>query len=671
PLRPLPPRPAPPAPESKAPVTDAAAQTGFGPLAPTFADANFEGMGAGLGSFFGTSVPPDTDGAVGRTQYVQLVNTSFTVFDKTSHAIVAGPTDTKNLWSTLPGPNPCITSNDGDGIVLYDHLADRWIITQFANFSAGSGPYYECVAISKSADATGQYFLYFFTFIDFTQTIKPFPDYPKVGVWPDAYYFTYNAFASSSSNTFVAGFLCALDRSNMLDGAGTLRGVPGPSGGGLPAGENQVCFTINDFALLPSDLDGATLPPAGSPNYFLEWFDTSHLGLWKFHVDFNTLTNSTLNGVNWVSPVGPDPNTAALNPPNSPIQIPVTAFTQTTCPPLSSEMCVPQLGTTQKLDTLSHTVMHRLAYRNFGSHESLVTNHTVTVSGHSAIRWYELRDLQSTPPTVFQSGTWSGSPPDSNWRWMGSAAMDKFGNLAIGYSVSSGSMNPAIRYAARSAGDLAGTLADEVTLVSGNASEPTGFGRWGDYSALTVDPQDDCTFWYTNEYYATPPAPTEFDWRTRIGSFKLAQCQSTPSNISVTPDSGSGSGGTFSFLYADTGGFALITAAEGLFNSGNSLTSSCAFHYDRGANTFRIYDNTGTLGGTTATPGVGPSLSNNQCTLSIASATVGSAGNSLVLNVPVTFTTPAFNGNKNIYMNVSDTNGTTTGFQQFGSWTVQ
>ncbi|HVP43137.1 MAG TPA: hypothetical protein VMS96_06870, partial [Terriglobales bacterium] len=456
--------------QTKAPVGDAAAQTQFGPHAPTIQSTNFEGLGDTFPGFTVNFAPPDTDGAVGRTQYVQLVNTGFVVFDKATQAVVAGPTLTNNLWASLSGSDPCKTTNDGDGIVLYDHLADRWIITQFANAGSTTGPYYECVAISQTADAAGQYFLYFFDFVNTNGTQRLFNDYPKVGVWPDAYYFSYNSFTAAGAP--VGAILCALDRTNMLNGAATLRGVAGPAGTpsdnppNTPAGNKQVCFNIQDFGLLPSDLDGPTLPPTGSPNYFLEWFNQSNLGLWKFHVDFNTLTSSTLNGVNWVSPAGPTASTI------SPQLISVTAFTAT-CNwfVTGNSVCVPQCtpancgvnGTNQQLDSLADRVMHRLAYRNFGNHESLVTNHSVATSGTtgSGIRWYEIQNPNGTP-SVVQTGTWT---PDTSYRWMGSAAMDKFGNLAIGYSVSSASMNPAIRYAARLSTDSPGTLGNETTLI--------------------------------------------------------------------------------------------------------------------------------------------------------------------------------------------------------------
>ena len=724
----------------------------IGPKAPVQL-LDFEGLGSGFSGFSAAGTPPDTDGAVGRTQYVQLVNSSFAVFDKVSGSKLAGPTLTKNLWSTLTAPNPCITTNNGDGIVLYDHLANRWIITQFANAAASSGPYYECVAISQTGDATGQFFLYFFTFQDFSGT-KVFPDYPKVGIWPDAYYFSYNGFTNSgASGTFSAAILCALDRSSMLNGSASLRGVAGPSGPSLPAGENQVCFTHSDSDLLPSDLDGPTPPPSGSPDHYVEWLDPADLALFRFHVDFNTLTNSTLNGINWVSPVGPDPSPSAVialagvpgasrsgnvvtittttphgfivglqvtiagvtdtsfngtfviaSTPTSTtftyaqtaldgssgngtatetriprVVVPVTPFVPTCdVQNTGNTVCIPQANGVS-VDSLSDRVMHRFAYRNFGTHESLVVNHAVATSGTSGsgVRWYEIQNPNGADPSITPSCTpalcvtvadWGTWAPDSNYRWMGSVAMDRFGNLAAGYSVSSPLMNPAVAYATRVS---PGNLGNEVTVVSGTASEDnTVGGRWGDYSAMSVDPEDDCTFWYTNEYYGTTGSS---NWRTRIVNFRMPQCQTTPSSISVTPDTGAGNTRTFSFLYADTGGANKIMTASGLINASNSLTSACAFQYFTASssttpNTLQIYTNGGAPGGT-LTPGSG-SVSNSQCTINGAGTTVASAGNSMVLNVSITFTTPSFDGPKNIYLSVADSN-TSTPFQPFGAWTVQ
>jgi hypothetical protein len=457
---------------------DPVVQSVSGPLVSTTAGLNFAGVGNGDYGFAVNSVPPDTNGAVGATQYVQWVNASFAVFDKATGAIATGFPKTGNtLWSGFGGG--CQTNNDGDPIVQYDKLSGRWVMTQF---SVSSKPYLQCVAVSKTSDATGSYYRYAFSYGN-TQ----FPDYPKLGVWPDAYYISFNIF--NNAKTFAGSKVCAYDRASMLAGA--------------PA--TQQCFQLSTSygGLLPSDLDlttappaGTTAPPAGSPNFFLN-FGTNSLNLWKFHVDWGTPANTTLTG---------------------PTAIPVSAFT----PACNGGTCVPQSDTKQKLDSLADRLMYRLAYRNFGDHESLVVNHSVAAGSSVGVRWYELRNPNGMP-AVYQQSTFA---PDSSYRWMGSIAMDKFGNIALGYSVSSAAMHPAIRYTGRASTDPLGTMQGETSIIPGSGSQtkyilPGAGSRWGDYSAMTVDPMDDCTFWYTTEYLK---ANGVFNWSTRIASFKLTGC---------------------------------------------------------------------------------------------------------------------------------------------------
>src|SRR6266850_3847293 len=402
---------------------------------------SFEGLGAGQYGFSVTSAPPDTNGAVGATQYVQWVNQSFAIFNKSTGALIAGPTAGNALWSGFGGG--CQTNNDGDPIVVYDKAAQRWI---FSQFSVSTTPFLQCIAVSTTSDATGTYNRYSFQY-------NNFDDYPKMGVWPDGYYETFNMF---NGNTFVGADACAYNRSAML--AGTTA--------------TQVCFQQGSSVggLLPSDLDGTTAPPTGSPNYML-YFGTNNLNLFKFHVDFSTPANSTFTG---------------------PTVINVAAFT----PLCSGGTCVVQPGTTQRLDSLADRLMYRLAYRNFATHESLVTNHSVAVTGGGGVRWYEIQNPSGTP-SLAQQGTFA---PDSSYRWMGSIATDQAGDMAVGYSVSSSSINPSIRYTGRLPSDPSGTMEAEVNVVTGTGSQTGGLSRWGDYSALTVDPVDDCTFWFTTEY---------------------------------------------------------------------------------------------------------------------------------------------------------------------------
>jgi len=500
-------------PSSRTPASgpDPVLQRVLQPGAPAFLApatiANFDGVGNGFtgpaGTFVVNSAPPDTNGAVGPNHIVEVVNTDFAVFSKTGTALL-GPLPINTLWSGFGGR--CATENDGDPVVVYDRIADRWVISQF---QVTVTPFQQCVAVSTTPDPTGSYFRYAFSYTD------GFPDYPKMGVWPDGYYITYNLF-NNAGTAFLGSKVCAFDRARMLTGAAA----------------TQQCFnTSSSFGgLLPGDFDGRTLPPAGAPNPLIALGATNTtLALWKFHSDFTTPANTTFTG----------PTTVA-----------VPAFTEACAP---SGTCVPQSGG-GSLDSLSDRLMYRAAYRNFGDHEAIVVNHAVTVGSSVGLRWYELRGVTTTP-SLFQSGTFA---PDANFRWMGSAAMDQAGNMAIGYSVSSSALKPQIRITGRLAGDAAGTLTQgETTVIAGNGAQGASLTRWGDYSSLSVDPTDDCTFYFSSEYI---PANGTFNWRTRIASFKLPNCGaaaapdfsmsaspatvtvtqggSAPTTIAVTPQNG-------------------------------------------------------------------------------------------------------------------------------------
>jgi hypothetical protein len=464
-------------------LPDGAIQHTFGPtLAVPTPASNFDGLGNGFTGFTVNSAPPDTVGAVGATQYVQVVNSSMVVFNKTTRAVVLGPITTKTLWSGFGGG--CQTNNDGDGVVLYDHAADRWVVSQF---SVSTTPYLECVAVSQTNDATGAWNRYAFSYgnTDFT-------DYPKMGVWPDGYYTTYNVF---HGNTFAGAKVCAFDRAKMLTGAAA----------------TQQCFqlTTADGGMLPSDWDGATAPPANSPNYVLELATTASLKLFKFHVDWANTANTTFS---------------------SGVSIPVASFAEA----CGGGTCIPQSSTTNQLDSLADRLMHRLAYRNNGGTESLVVSHSVTAGSSTGLRWYEIRNPGAASPTVFQQSTFA---PDSSFRWMPSIAMDQQGNMMLGYSISSSSSRPSINYTGRLATDVVSTMQAEAVLQAGAGSQTGGLTRWGDYSAMTVDPTDDCTFWFTTEYMKTTGS---FNWNTRIGSFKFPTCGAVVTHT-VTPSvTGSG-----------------------------------------------------------------------------------------------------------------------------------
>ena len=451
------------------------------------------------------AVPPDTNGDVGLNHYVQWVNLTFAVWDKSGN-LVYGPAAGNTLWQGFGGP--CEATNNGDPIAQYDQLADRWLMSQFA-FPNGyyAGPYYQCIAVSQTGDPTGAWYRYEYKISDTKMN-----DYPKFGVWPDAYYMSINQFVfSGDTEDFAGPGAVAFEREKMLSG--------------LPA--NMVYFDIGTpyASLLPSDMDGFTLPPAGSPNYFVQFgddgegvWDTDRLMVFQFHVDWNNPSASTFSG----------PSVLNTEP-----------FDSHLCDYYWS-ICIPQPDAGGALTALPDRLMYRLAYRNFGDHESLVVNHTVDVDGadHAGIRWYEIRNPGGAP-TIYQQGTYA---PDSNHRWMGSMAMDKSGNIALGYSASSDTLYPSIRYAGRLAGDPLGILAQgESELMAGSGAQ-TDYSRWGDYSMMSVDPVDDCTFWFTSEYYAVTSG---YGWQTRIGSFKFPTCtDGVPPTVSLTsPASGAIVGG--------------------------------------------------------------------------------------------------------------------------------
>ena len=453
---------------SSDPVVQATSTTSNGSLTTGL---NFEGLGNGFPNFSVNSAPPDTNGAVGATQYVQWVNESFAVFDKSSGAKVDGPIAGNELFQALGASHPCAVNNDGDPIAQYDKANNRWILTQFSVTSGSTLGYWQCIAISKTSDATGAYNVYAYQQPNFN-------DYPKFGVWNGTYYATYNMF---SGNSFAGARLCAYDGASMRAGA--------------PAAEQ--CFQLSNSygGVLPADVDGATAPPSGSNEYFLS-FGSNSLNTWRFHVDFTTSSNSTLTG---------------------PYITSVATFSEA----CGGGICVPQPGTSQQLDSLGDRLMYRLSYRHFSDdHEALFVNHSVNPGSVVAgVRWYELRPAASGGVTVFQQSTYA--PGGALDRWMGSIASDKNGNLAVGYSTSSGASYPSIQYSYRTPTDTLSTLGSEQLIFAGSGSQTRTLNRWGDYSAMTVDPVDDCTFWYTNEYLLSSGT---FNWHTHIASFKVAGC---------------------------------------------------------------------------------------------------------------------------------------------------
>jgi hypothetical protein len=424
--------------------------------------------------------PPDTNGAVGPSDYVQWVNSSIAVYDKHGTRLL-GPLPGNMIWNDFGGL--CETENRGDPTVRYDQLADRWVLTQFAwkaTFDNPTPPFLQCFAVSKTPDPTGPYYRYAFTIPD-----DVFNDYVKLAVWPDAYYLTEHRYQMGP----VGAGAFAFDRNAML--------------AGLPA--TAVYFQLGPglFGILPSDLDGPTPPPPHTPDTFVKADDDGcnyphdQLELWRFAVNFARPEASTF--------VGPTP-------------LRTEPFDSTVC---TGQVHVSQPGTAQQLDLLSDRMMYRASYRNFGAYQSLVALHADVIDGRRiGMRWYEIRD-PARAARIAQQGTYA---PDPDSRWMGSVAQDGLGDLAIGFSLAGADTFPSIGYAGRASTDPPGTMSSgEGRLATGSASQTASL-RWGDYSSLTVDPVDDCTFWYTQEYYPAGTEPDTVDWHTRIGSFRFPDC---------------------------------------------------------------------------------------------------------------------------------------------------
>lgn len=467
--------------------------------------------------------PPDTVGDVGKDHFIQMINaTRVAIYDKNSADLVIPPFNLSALGGCATGW--------GDPIVLYDQLADRWFLSEFGPSNS------LCTYVSQTPDPTGAYYSYQFN-------TPSFPDYPKYGVWPDAYYVTTNE--SSPANY-------ALNRAAMLVGSpATAQRFTAP---GLPG--------FGFEALTPADLDGMTPPPVGAPNYIMRHVDTEAHGvpgypdndileIWAFSVNWTTPGNSTFTKI---------------------ADILTAEFDSTLCG-LTSFFCmgmpgVPQ-GSGNSLDPLREVIMHRLGYRNFGTHEVLVGNFVTDIGDNiGGIRWFELRKVGAGAWELYQEGTYAPTTNDN--RWMGGIAMDGSGNIALGYNVSSQTIYPSIRYAGRLASDPLGTLPQgEYTLVNGSAIN--GSNRYGDYSAMGIDPIDDCTFWFTGEWNDAT------QWKTRIGAFRFDACGVADFTLSATPSSQDVCVATDAVYEVAVGQVQTYDDPVTLSASGNPVGTSAAF----------------------------------------------------------------------------------------------
>src|SRR5437667_4895136 len=451
--------------------------------------------------------PPDPDGEVGPNHYVELINLVLGVFDKQGNRLV-GPTKIGDLWTGFAIPD--CTDPSGDPVVLYDQLEDRWLLSQFttSGLSDPTKPFWNCVAISTTGDPTGTYYRY--AFETTSDGIFYFPDYPKYGLWRNSYILTTREFGPTVE--YGIG-VYALERDKMLEGDPNARAVKFFLDGNAPG-----MLPLVGDGLLPPDIDGRTKPANDSPAPIIGTQDDDA----DYGATFDALNIWELS-VKWKS----NP-TASIN---LKTQLPVAPFDSIfPCAPTSRD-CLPQPGITdptQYLDILSYRQRptFRLAYRNFRTYESLVTNQSVEARpGVAGARWYEIRRDENGDYSIYQQGTYD--PGDGVHRWMGSIAMDKKGNMALGYSVVNGTtVFPGIRYTGRLAGDPLGQMTlGEGTIINGSGVQTNTNSRWGDYTDMTVDPTDDCTFWYVNEYYQTTEPPPDRKWQTRIARLKLPGCQ--------------------------------------------------------------------------------------------------------------------------------------------------
>jgi hypothetical protein len=467
---------------------------------------NFLGVGNGFPGYSVPDAPPDTNMAVGDTQVLQWVNVSYTVCSKTGSC---GPAILGNtLWRNgIPG-TLCANNNDGDILAQFDRKADRWVLSQ----NVFSSPYAVCIAVSTSPDANGTYNVY-----QFPVPGNGFPDYPKIGIWSsggasDGYFQAVNNFGPGGSG-FRGPQICGYHRTKLLAGD--------------PSAE-QICFQLSqsEDSLLPGDVDSPSGPPASQDEFYIGSVgdvDNSHLSLYSFHINDWTSGSASITG---------SPNTQLLT----------VATYSGSCSGSFGGDCIPQPGTTAELDSLGDRLMYRFAYwadatatsaatsvRSAGFQHWFVNGDVETSGGKTGVRWYELK-ANKTPISAatlasiapFQQQTYAGTTGDSNYRWMGSLTRDNAGDILVGYSESSTTVHPSIGLAGRKSSDTLSTLSDEVLVpLSNNGAQPDTSNRWGDYSSMRIDPTDNCTFWYTTEYYMVVAS---FDWSTQIVSAKFPGC---------------------------------------------------------------------------------------------------------------------------------------------------
>ncbi|HYK96123.1 MAG TPA: fibronectin type III domain-containing protein [Candidatus Dormibacteraeota bacterium] len=580
------------------------------PAPPT--DTSFEGLAYSdtCGpSQCGDGHPPDTNGDVGPTYYIEVVNTAIGIFDKSTGSRVAAFTFDAFMSRGSFG-NLCDTDNFGDPVVLYDTFQDRWFITDFAFQVDRSGNIvnppgsFQCIAVSKSGDPVSGGWNYYS--IHLTDGLQ---DYPKFGIWPDGIYMSANMFDYSAAGSYHNVRVWALDKARMY--AGQAASVITFD---APATVVQGGTLCDVFTLLPSDARAQTgTPPAGRPNLFAStWCPSNGVLVWKFHVDWTTPGNSTFTG-------------------------PTTSSTGSSWSP-GPDLVPAKNG--NDVDTLGSRTMAQNHYTNLNGVESLWDSHTVAGADgtQAAVRWYQVPVTGGTVGSALQASTFN---PDTDNRFMPSVAVDRLGDMAIGYSVASATLYPSIRYAGRLAGDAANAITQtEATLIAGTGAQTGSCGggpceRWGDYSAMTLDPNG-CSFWYANEYYTD----LSLNDHTRIGSFRFAGCTDVqpyslaPAVASASAGQGKVASYTINITRSSFAGTIAFSAsglppgASATFSpnpsSGSSAalsvtTSNCGTVTPRGTYAITVK---GTSGGLTQSTSVSLTVTNSAPTLSTPVATL-------------------------------------------------
>ena len=423
---------------------------------------NFDGLAAD------GAAPPNTSGKAGATQFVQWVNNQYAIYDKTTGQQIQAPRPGNSLWAGFGGP--CATLNSGQPMVEYDKLAGRWVLAQLAL----SNPAYYCFAVSTSSDARGPFTLYAFAF-----PLGLTPNTARLAVWPDAYYASFNV---QQAGRAAAPRVVAYDRTNMLAGE--------PARGPVSF---QPAARTN---LLPSDFDGAVPPSPGTPNFYMGVGASTYLSLFAFHVDFEQLGNSTFTPLQRVLV-----QSAGLGCTRNPPQWARGSIEQPSAADGTALIAYPQ------------QLMYRLAWRNVNNTQHLVANQTVILSDSpvvAGIQWFDIVNPGSNP-TLEQQGL--VSDPAISY-WIGSLAQDTNGDIALGFNASSPTLYPSVEIAGRLAGDPLGTMSTPAFLVQGGGAQKNT-SNWGTHADMSLDPADDCVFWFTAEYVKA--THSGFDWSTRIG----------------------------------------------------------------------------------------------------------------------------------------------------------